>query len=228
MRRSLSWLAGLALTLSAITARAAPMLVQTQTRIHAGPSTDYPAIGLMNPGTQVEGFGCTTDYSWCDVQWGDVRGWVFAPHLYVDYQGRPSTVATVGAIVGIGILAFSVNEYWNRYYVGRPWYGNYYNHWAHRPPPPRWPPHYHRPPHYGRPPPPPHGGGYRPPPPPPHGGHRPPPPPPPRPPLSNGNHFGPPSGGGRPPMGGSSGGGPRPPMGGPSGGGRPPGGPTTR
>jgi hypothetical protein len=79
--------------------------------------------------------GCIDDFSWCDVAWQGNRGWVFSNYLLYDYQDRRVPVLEFGAALGIGIVAFSIGDYWGRYYAGRPWYRRE-SYWMHRPPPP--------------------------------------------------------------------------------------------
>jgi uncharacterized protein YraI len=133
------------LTLVAACADALPMTVRGPTRLHAGPSVEYPAIVALPPGMVVDAYGCVEGYAWCDVRFGAYRGWVFGPTLYAAYRGRPRPLLEVGAALGVGLVAFSVADYWNRYYVGRPWYRRYYGAWAARPAPGYWPRGYARP-----------------------------------------------------------------------------------
>ena len=162
-------------------------VTNTYTEMRSGPDGVYQVVATLSAGQQVSVYGCLQDYSWCDVSRNNDRGWVSAHQLNTySSSGSGDVLATVGAVVGIGVVGFIVNDYWNRHYHDRPWYGH--------PPPP--------PPHHGghRPPPPHNNGGHRPPPPPHNnGGHRPPPP------SHGGSH---PPQGGRPPQNG------RPPQGG--------------
>lgn len=162
--------------------------------LRAGPSTEYPIVVTLMAGSTVSVQGCLSDYVWCDVISEPYRGWVYAGNLTYQYQGSPVPVASYGAVIGIGILGFSIANYWDRYYRGSPWYPQR-NYWIGRPQP------YHPP------------GGYRPPPRPgygPSGAYRP----------SQGQG---PSGGQRPPQGQGPSGGQRRPQGqGPGGGQRPP------
>jgi uncharacterized protein YraI len=209
-------------------AAAANAYTQGIVHLRAGPSTDYPIVASIPPSSLLQVSGCLDDYTWCDIDWEGNRGWVYGDYLYYDYQDRRVPVLQFGASLGIGIVSFSLGDYWGRYYTGRPWYGRR-NYWMHRPPPPRRPPPrpmprppvvHPRPPRPNPPPPRPNPSRPHPRPQPPTSGK-----PPPNP--GGGNRPGP---GGRPGNGGPPGngsgrpGGGGPPAGGQPGGGRPGGG----
>ena len=183
---------------------ALPAFTTRSVNLRAGPDASFPLVAWMPAGTPVNVFGCINGWTWCDIQAGFNRGWVFAQFLSMPVQNQPIIIGNAGAWLGVPLIAFSIGPYWDLHYRNRPWWGHR-NQWVSRPPPPAWGP--------------PQGPNWRPPPGP---GWRPPPPPPrqpiaqPRPPS-----ISPPTGGGRPPGGGNPGGG-RPPSGGNPGGGRPP------
>ena len=106
----------------------------TQTvNVRAGPDTSYPAVAVLGTGAPVHVMGCLDDWSWCDVIFGDNRGWVYSPYLSYVYQGYRVPFYSYAPAFGIPIISFSVGSYWDRYYRGRPWYGRR-DYWEHRQP----------------------------------------------------------------------------------------------
>ena len=90
--------------------------------LRAGPAVDYPMVAILPAGVSISVEGCLSDYRWCDVVAGPDRGWVYAGNIVYPYQGANVPVLTYGAVIGLGILAFSVANYWDNHYRGRPWY----------------------------------------------------------------------------------------------------------
>ena len=168
----------------------AQMLATVTAGVHlrAGPDIFFPSVMILPPGAAVTVFGCEQGFNWCDVQFGLNRGWVDAAFLQAPGPRGPVIIASSPFVSGVPLVTFSFNNYWNTWYVGRPWYGRravYYNHWN-RFPHGRPPPIYRPPPPVFRPPPPRPPPVMRPPPSRPPPGTRPPPqrPPPGRPPSS--------------------------------------------
>ena len=100
--------------------------------LRAGPARDYPVVAILPAGFQIVVEGCLSGYSWCDVLAGPDRGWVYAANIVYPYQGADVPVLTYGALIGFGIVAFSVGDYWDHYYRGRPFYSQRQE-WINRP-----------------------------------------------------------------------------------------------
>jgi|APCry1669189241_1035207.scaffolds.fasta_scaffold14785_3 uncharacterized protein YraI len=134
--KCLNAVAGLVVGLAALPGFSQPQLAYAakQVNLRAGPGMEYPVIAILLAGVPVTVQGCVADYHWCDVEAGPSRGWVYGANIAYPYQGANVPVISYGAMIGIGILAFSVGSYWDQHYVGRPWYGQRQR-WINRPPP---------------------------------------------------------------------------------------------
>jgi uncharacterized protein YraI len=102
--------------------------------LRAGPSRDYPVVAVIGQGVSFIVEGCVADYRWCDVMMGPDRGWVYAGNIIYSYAGESVPLLSYGPLLGIGIITFSVGDYWGSYYRNRPWYSQRH-HWMNRPQP---------------------------------------------------------------------------------------------
>ena len=100
--------------------------------LRAGPSRDYPVVATLGSGTAMTIYGCLQGYTWCDVVVGASRGWVYSGSIVYPYQGRNVPVMSYGSSIGLGIVSFSMGNYWDNYYTDYPWYPQRQN-WASRP-----------------------------------------------------------------------------------------------
>jgi len=115
--------AALATVLGAAAAQAEPGYATANVNMRTGPDIDYPSLGVIPEGEPVYVEGCLRDESWCDVRWGPDRGWVYSEYLAFDYRGNMVLLPDYGpAFFRIPFVTFAVRDYWDRYYVGRPWY----------------------------------------------------------------------------------------------------------
>jgi uncharacterized protein YraI len=138
MNRAHLFLLGIGFGLVVPAASSAETAYTTKTvNVRAGPSRDYPLVARVPAGVPVEVNGCVDDWTWCDVNLGNDRGWVYAGHLEYPYQDRRVVILGNGPMFGFPIVMFSVGPYWDTYYRGRPWYSRR-TYWAQRPPPARW------------------------------------------------------------------------------------------
>jgi uncharacterized protein YraI len=107
--------------------------------VFAGPDDSYPMVAQLDADTPVQVMGCLDDWSWCDVALGDNRGWLYAPDIVYDYEGGYVPFYTYAPSLGVPVVQFTLGDYWDRYYHGRPWYERRED-WIDR-----GPPHHRRP-----------------------------------------------------------------------------------
>ena len=100
--------------------------------MRAGPSRDYPVVATLGSGTAMTIYGCLQGYRWCDVVVGASRGWVYSGNIVYPYLGQNVPVMSYGSTLGLGIVTFSMGNYWDNYYTDYPWYPQRQN-WASRP-----------------------------------------------------------------------------------------------
>jgi uncharacterized protein YraI len=110
-------------SLGAAAAHAEEGFTTANVNMRTGPDIDFPSIGVIPEGDPVYVEGCLGDESWCDVRWEDERGWVYSEYLAFDYRGEVVPLPDMGlSVFRIPVISFRFADYWDRYYVGRPWY----------------------------------------------------------------------------------------------------------
>ena len=109
--------------------------------LRAGPSTGYPVVTVIPAGAPVTIYGCMQSPAWCDTSYRGIRGWVSGRYLQALYQQRRVYVGPeYYAPLGIPLIGFSFDTYWDRYYRDRPFYRDrdrwhdYYEGRPYRPP----------------------------------------------------------------------------------------------
>jgi uncharacterized protein YraI len=118
--------------LAPVAAMAATAYTNNAVNMRAGPNPEFPLVASLPASAAVEIYGCVEGYTWCDVQAGYNRGWVYADYLSYPYQNQPITVISGGPSIGLPLITFSIGNYWDNYYRGRSWYGNR-SYWYGRP-----------------------------------------------------------------------------------------------
>jgi uncharacterized protein YraI len=114
----------LSVCLLALSAAAAAQNAMTShpVDVYAGPDDSYPTVARLDTDAPVQVMGCLDDWSWCDVAFKDNRGWLYAPDITYDYEGGYVPLYTYAPSLGIPVEQFTIGDYWERYYHGRPWY----------------------------------------------------------------------------------------------------------
>lgn len=112
--------------------RAASIEATRTTTMRAGPEAGYPAVRNIARGGRVTVHGCLDDRSWCDVSYGNDRGWVSGSEFSGRYDGREDNLANLSFSIRIGTVTFSFGDYWENHYRQRPFYSERY----------RWEQHY--------------------------------------------------------------------------------------
>lgn len=124
-----------ALLLAAVGVASAQNAYTTRPKhVRAGPNQDYPLVAQLDAGAPLDVHGCLSDWSWCDVSFGDDpddRGWLYSDGVSFVYQGERVPLYTYAPSLGITVITFSFGSYWGDYYRGRPWYAQR-DQWAHR------------------------------------------------------------------------------------------------
>ena len=135
-------LAGIAMAVAPATSHAQSRVAYTltDTTLHSGPHYSYPEVSYVPDRQTVQVYGCLRDWSWCDVRWRGERGWIDADYLTTNYYGsnyygdRYSIWYSSGNGLGLPIVSFLLNSYWNDHYRHHNWYRNH-NYWhQYRPP----------------------------------------------------------------------------------------------
>lgn len=124
------WLGGL-LMLFSVAAMAENAVTTDVASVRAGPDDSYPEVAQLDPDSPIQVMGCLDDWSWCDVAFGDNRGWLYSPDISYEYEGGYVPFYAYAPSFGLPIVTFSVDSYWGSHYRGRPWYSQR-DEWIHR------------------------------------------------------------------------------------------------
>lgn len=109
-----------------LAASAQNAIMRDDATLRAGPGFQYPRVAYVPEDARVYIHGCLRGFSWCDVSWRGDRGWVDASNLGYSWNNRYVIVGEWGPRIGLPVIAFSVEDYWTRYYRNRPWWSERY------------------------------------------------------------------------------------------------------
>ena len=87
--------------------------------LRAGPGTSYPAVARVPAGASVSVHGCSTRWSWCDVDVGGERGWFPGSRIVLLRDGRRVALPATASLLGLAVLGFERSTYWNHHYRDR-------------------------------------------------------------------------------------------------------------
>jgi uncharacterized protein YraI len=105
--------------LASAAASAATGYVSGRTKMRAGPDNGYPVVDTIRRGEGLTLHGCLSDWSWCDVGYRGARGWVPANRILGETVSGRVPVVSNGPSIGVSILGFNLDQYWDTYYNGR-------------------------------------------------------------------------------------------------------------
>jgi uncharacterized protein YraI len=106
-----------------VAAAAAPAIVTTDLNFRTGPGTAYHAFDVIPEGGNVTVYGCLSGYNWCDIRWSGDRGWVSGKYLaYVGERYYRKPIASIGISIGLPIVGYDRDYYYDRWYSDRDWY----------------------------------------------------------------------------------------------------------
>jgi uncharacterized protein YraI len=122
--KTLSFLTAAWIVMSVTSPSYAQQLAYTSkdVELRAGPAWEYPVVAILLRGVPVSVQGCLSDYQWCDVVAGTYRGWTYAQDIAYPYQGTYYPMLNYGAVIGVGVIAFSLGHYWDQHYRAAYWY----------------------------------------------------------------------------------------------------------
>jgi uncharacterized protein YraI len=96
---------------SAAQAQILTAITTTTFALRAGPAANYPHVFLLERGTPVAVHSCRPEWNWCEVSYGNVRGWLPGGYLTTAYQGTNVPIPDLGARLGVAIIPFSFDDH---------------------------------------------------------------------------------------------------------------------
>lgn len=112
-----------ALLAAPVVAMAAEGFATTNVNLRSGPSTAYPAVIVVRAGAPLNVYGCLADTPWCDVSFRGIRGWMAGRYIQTVYRQRRVYVAPeYYRPLGIPVIRFDLDRYWDRNYRSRDFY----------------------------------------------------------------------------------------------------------
>ncbi len=100
-----------ALTLGASVAQAASGYTINRFYLYSGPGHSFDRLESVPDNARIHIFGCTPTYRWCDVSWGNARGWMDAHGIETYDRGRRVIVAEAGPYIRMPVITYTSAPY---------------------------------------------------------------------------------------------------------------------
>ncbi|WP_421726355.1 DUF1236 domain-containing protein [Bauldia sp.] len=75
--------------------------------LRTGPGEQYPVETTIRHNDRVEVHGCLEGITWCDLNWGDMRGWAAADYIAYDSAAGVKVLPLAQDEIGIPIVNFT-------------------------------------------------------------------------------------------------------------------------
>ncbi|BBU64199.1 SH3 domain-containing protein [Methylosinus sporium] len=84
--------------------------------VRAGPSSRFPAVGMLSAGIPLTVHGCVARYIWCDVTALGLRGWVSGAYIEIVRDARRVHLPAYLHEENCPVVTFHIDSYWENHY----------------------------------------------------------------------------------------------------------------
>jgi len=74
--------------------------------LRSGPGPQYPVVATIGHDDKIDVHGCLKEVTWCDVSWGDQRGWASADYIAYDTDKGPKVLPLAGDAIDIPLVTY--------------------------------------------------------------------------------------------------------------------------
>jgi len=78
--------------------------------LRTGPGPQYPVVATIGRDDKIDVHGCLKEVTWCDVNWGDQRGWASADYIAYDTEDGPKVLPLAGDAIDIPLVTYEEVE----------------------------------------------------------------------------------------------------------------------
>ena len=96
-----------ALIASGSTAFAFTGEVSNNLHMRTGPGEQYQIITTVDSQSDVEVHGCLEKVTWCDINWGSIRGWAAGEYIVYRSDEGIKPLPLAGDMIGIPVVTFT-------------------------------------------------------------------------------------------------------------------------